>query len=170
MLRTILRGAWSVAASLALGICAAQAADEPTTSELTIYDNALAPGWDNWSWAKAELAVELGGSPRKPIRVEAAPWSALYLHHAPFSTTGYRKLCLLIQGSVPDREVRVFLLTDGKVNGEGKLVKFSNTGWTKVEVPLATLASEDKVVDGFWVQNSSGTDLPKFYVTDIKLQ
>ena len=165
-----MRGAWSVAASLALGAGAAQSAEEPATAEMPIYENALAPGWDNWSWAKTQLSVELGGSARKPIRVEAAPWAALYLHHAPFSTTGFKKLCLLIQGSVPDREVRVFLLTDGKVNGAGKPVTISNTGWTKVEVPLATLASEDKLVDGFWVQNSSGTDLPKFYVTEIKLQ
>ncbi len=49
-------------------------------------------------------------------------------------------------------------------------MKLSNTGWTQVEVPLATLASEDEVVDGLWVQNASGTDLPKFYVTEIRLQ
>jgi hypothetical protein len=78
-------------------------------------------------------------------------------------------LSLLIQGSVPDREARVFMLADGKPIGEGKLVKFSNTGWTQVVVPLVTLGAEDKVVDGIWVQNASATDLPRFYVTDIKL-
>jgi hypothetical protein len=169
MLRTIMRGACSVAAAFALGTNLAASADE-AAKELSIYDTALGAGWENWSWAKTELSVELGGSARKPIRIEAAPWAALYLHHAPFSTTGYSKLDLLIQGSVPDREVRVWLLTDGKVNGEGKLVKISNTGWTKVEVPLVTLASDDKMIDGFWVQNASGTDLPKFYVTEVKLQ
>jgi len=169
MFTTIMRGACSVVAVFALGAGFASSADEPS-KELSIYDTALGAGWENWSWAKTELSVELGGSARKPIRIEAAPWSALYLHHAPFSTTGYSKIDLLIQGSVPDREVRVFLLTDGKVNGEGKLVKISNTGWTKVEVPLVTLASDDKMIDGFWVQNASGTDLPKFYVTEIKLQ
>jgi hypothetical protein len=61
------------------------------------------------------------------------------------------------------------MLSDGKPNGEGKLVKFSNTGWTKVEVPLVTLAAEDKVVDGIWLQNTSTEVLPKFYVTEIKL-
>ena len=168
MLRMIVRGVCSAAIVLGLGSGIAPAADQ-AAPEMSIYDTKLAPGWDNWSWAKSELSVEVSGSARKPIRVEAAGWQALYLHHAPFSTTGYVKLSLLIQGSVPDREVRVFLLTDGKVNGEGKLVKMSNTGWTKVEVPLATLASEDKLVDGLWVQNASDTDLPKFYVTEIKL-
>jgi hypothetical protein len=168
MLRMIVRGVCSAAIVLGLGSGIASAAEGAAT-EMTIYDTKLAPGWDNWSWAKAELSVEISGSARKPIRVEAAGWQALYLHHAPFSTTGYVKLSLLIQGSVPDREVRVYLLTDGKINGEGKLVKIGNTGWTKVEVPLATLASEDKLVDGLWVQNASETNLPKFYVTEIKL-
>ncbi len=176
MFRSILRGALLVAASFALGTHGAAAADEtrpaadvPAARQMTVYDTALAAGWDNWSWAKAELGVQLSGSARKPIKVEAGPWQALYLHHEPFSTTGLKKLSLLIQGSVPDREVRVFMLTDGKPNGEGKLVKISNTGWTSVVVPLATLASEDKMVNGIWVQNASATDLPKFYVTDIKL-
>jgi len=169
MLRTIVRGACSVVAVFAMSTGLASSADD-AAKEMSIYDTALGAGWENWSWAKTELSVELGGSTRKPIRVEAAPWAALYLHHAPFSTAGYKKLGLLIQGSVPDREVRVFLLTDGKINGEGKLVKISNTGWTKVVIPLVTLASEDKMIDGFWVQNASGTDLPKFYVTEVRLQ
>jgi hypothetical protein len=168
MLRSILRGAFSVAAVFVLG--AGLASSDESAKELSIYDTALGAGWENWSWAKTELSVTLGGSARKPIRVEAAPWAALYLHHTPFSTTGYSTLELLIQGSVPDREVRIFLLTDGKIIGEGKPVKLTNNGWTKVIVPLVTLGAEDQLIDGFWVQNSSGTDLPKFYVTEIKLQ
>jgi hypothetical protein len=175
MFKSIVRGAMLIAASFAFGTHCAAAEDPKAAPEvapvqpITVYDTALAPGWDNWSWAKAELSVELSGSPRKPIKVEAGPWQALYLHHAPFATTGLSKLSLLIQGSVPDREARVFMLADGKPIGEGKLVKFSNTGWTQVVVPLVTLGAEDKVVDGIWVQNASATDLPRFYVTDIKL-
>lgn len=165
-MKMILRGAFG-AAVLMLFVNTTRADD---VAPMSIYETALGDGWENWSWAKSELSVTLGGSARKPIRVEAGPWAALYLHHAPFSTKGYKKLDLLIQGSVPDREVRVFLLTDGKINGDGKLVKLSNSGWTQVEVPLATLASEDKMIDGLWVQNSSATDLPKFYVTEIRLQ
>lgn len=178
MLRSMLRGALAVAATLAVAIPMAaaagkddkKAADQPPPTEpMTVYENTLGAGWENWSWAKTELGLEIAGSARKPIKVEADGWQALYLHHAPFNTTGLRKLGFLIQGSVPDKEVRVFMLSDGKPNGEGKLVKFSNTGWTKVEVPLATLASDEKVVDGLWVQNASEAPLPKFYITDIKL-
>lgn len=137
---------------------------------VAVYDTALAPGWNNWSWAKTELSVELKGSARRPIKVEAGPYQALYLQHEPFATTGLSKVSLLIQGSAPEGEVRLFLLTDGKVNGEGKLIKLGNTGWTQVVTPLATLASEDKVVNGLWVQNATGNDLPKFYVTEIRIE
>jgi hypothetical protein len=176
MFRSIVRGAVCAAAVFALGLAMAGAAEKdnakdqpPPTEPMVVYENALGPGWENWSWAKTELGLEITGSARKPIKVEAQGWQALYLHHPPFNTTGLRKLGFLIQGSVPDREVRVFMLSDGKPNGEGKLVKFSNTGWTKVEVPLATLAADEKMVDGIWVQNASGEALPKFYVTEIKL-
>ena len=176
MFRSIVRGAWFSAASFVLGIHVSAAAEGakapeavPDTPPMTVYDTTLAPGWENWSWAKAELSVELGGSPRRPIRIVAGPWEALYLHHAPFSTKGLKRISLLVQGSVPDRDIRVFMLVDGKPVGEGKLVKMSNTGWTDVKVPLVTLGVEDQMIDGIWVQNVSTTELPKFYVTDIKL-
>jgi len=141
----------------------------PLPVQMPVYDTALAPGWQNWSWAKADLSVELTGSTRKPIRVVAGPWQALYLHHDPFSTAGMKQLSLLIQGSAAEGEVRVLALIDGKTVGEGKLVKLNNTGWTQVVVPLATLGVEDKTIDGLWVQNATGAELPKFYVTEIKI-
>lgn len=161
-----------IAVLLAAGL--AQAAEPNTaparTGEMNVYDTALAPGWENWSWAKTTLSTELTGSPRRPIKVEAEGWQALFLHHAPFSTAGLRKLVFLIQGSAPDGEVRVFMLAEGKPIGEGKLLKLSNTGWTKVEIPLVTLGAEDATVDGLWVQNASEKNLPKFFVTDVMLK
>ena len=174
MSTTRFRGATALAAIFVSGISLVFAADKdkkepPPTPPMTVYENQLGEGWENWSWAKTELGLELTGSSRRPIKVEAEGWQALYLHHAPFGTNGLRKLGFLIQGTTPDREVRLFMLSDGKPNGEGKVVKFSNTGWTKVEVPLVILASEDKVIDGIWLQNASDEMLPKFYVTEIKL-
>lgn len=157
---------------LAMLVVSMAGAQTPDTkpAEMLVYDNALSPNWQNWSWAKTELSVELNGSARRPIKVEAGPWQALYLHREAFSTTGLRKLSLLIQGSAPDGQVRLFALADGKPIGEGYLLKIGNTGWTQVEQPLASLGAEDKIIDGLWVQNATPADLPKFYVTEIKLQ
>jgi hypothetical protein len=175
MLELIRRAALVVAASFAFGTHGAAAENDKAdaaataTQPITVYDTALAPGWENWSWAKTELGIELGGSPRRPIRVVAEKYQALYLHHAPFSTSGLKRISFLIQGSVPDREVRVFALTDGKTVGDGKLVKIGNTGWTDVKIPLVTLGVEDQTIDGFWIQNPTDVALPKFYVTEIRL-
>jgi hypothetical protein len=144
-----------------------EAAPKPA---MIVYDTYLGDGWENWSWAKTELSIELAGSARRPIKVEAAGWQALYLHHEAFSTTGFKQLGFLIQGSAPEGDVRVFALTDGKVNNEGRPVKLGNRGWTQVVIPLAEVAAEDKMIDGIWVQNSSAADLPKFYVTEIRFE
>jgi hypothetical protein len=175
MFGSLIRGGLGMVACLTLGISMVNAADNekndatPPTQPMPVYENALGEGWENWSWAKTELGLEIAGSARKPIKVEAEGWQALYLHHAPFDPRGLRKLNFLIQGSAPDKEVRVFMVSEGKPIGEGKPVKFSNTGWTQVVVPLATLGAEDKLIDGLWIQNASAEVLPKFYVTEIRL-
>ena len=145
---------------------AASAANAP----MVIYDTALANGWSNWSWAKTELSLHIEGSARKPIKVEAGGWQALYLQHAPFSTTGYQTVEFLIQGTAPEAEVRVIALINGKPANDGRTVKIDNKGWKRVVTPLRTLDVEDKSIDGLWVQNASANDLPKFYVTEIRLQ
>jgi hypothetical protein len=160
----------ALAALLALTVMNFDAVAEDKAAPMVVYDTLLGYGWDNWSWAKTELSIELTGSARRPIKVEAGPWQALYLHHPPFSTTGFKQLEMLIQGSAPEGEVRVFTLTDGKVNSEGRVVKLGNKGWTQVVMPLAELAAEDKTIDGIWVQNNSAADMPKFYVTDIRFE
>jgi hypothetical protein len=141
-----------------------------TVAPVTVYDTTLQSGWQNWSWAKTELSLEVAGSARKPIKVEAGPWQALYLHHEGFNTAGFVKLHLLIQGSAPDGQVRILALVGGKPVGEGKLLTIGNSGWTRVVTPLATLGVEDQTIDGIWVQNATAADLPKFFVTEIRLE
>jgi hypothetical protein len=149
---------------------AAAPAPAPAAAPMIIYDTALQSGWQNWSWAKTELSVDIPGSARKPIQVEAGPWQAMYLHHDALSTTGYEKLDLLIHGSAPDGQVRIMALIGGKPVGDGHTLKLSNTGWTRVVTPLADLGVEDQTIDGVWVQNATADALPKFYVTEIKLE
>jgi hypothetical protein len=149
---------------------AAPAATPVAAGPMVIYDTALASGWQNWSWAKTELSVQIEGSARKPIKVEAAGWQALYLQHEAFNTAGYQNVEFLIQGSVPEAEVRVIALINGKPANDGRTVKIDNKGWKRVVTPLRTLGAEETSIDGLWVQNASANDLPKFYVTEIKLQ
>lgn len=141
----------------------------PTNAPMVIYDTQLANGWSNWSWAKTDLSIQIEGSARRPIKVEAGGWQALYLQHAAFSTTGYTHVEFLIQGTA-DTDVQVIATIDGKPVNNGRLFKIDNKGWKRVVTPLRTLGVEDKNIDGIWVQNASSNQAPKFYVTEIKLQ
>lgn len=169
----------ALAALLAAPAAFAQAAPAPADSAaMTVYDKALAPGWQNWSWAKTEVGADIG-SARMPILVEAQGYGGLYLHHEPFSTAPYRSLEMLIQVVGGPAQVRVMVTVGGKPVQDGdkveygqpvakmKLVKLAPGGWTKVVIPLGTIGAENVTIDGVQVMNDSGEPAPHFYVADI---
>ncbi len=135
-----------------------------------VYSNALANGWENWKWdgADATLSFELGGTARRPIRVEAQGYKGLYLHHAGFDTKPFVGLSFLVQTGEGTGQIRVIAISGGKpIPDKQKLVKLAPGGWTKVDVPLADLGAANKTIDGIWFQNDSADPAPRFYVTDI---
>jgi hypothetical protein len=148
----------------------------------TVYDKALGPGWQNWSWAKTDLSVDIG-SPRMPIMIDAQGYQALYLHHPSFSTAPYRGLSMLLQVVGGDAEVRIIAIADGKPIPDGdkkgadgqpqplmKIVSLKPGGWKSVQIPLNQLGAANRNIDGFWVQNNSGQPAPHIYVADIALK
>ena len=135
-----------------------------------VYSNGLGEGWQNWSFATVELAVDVGSPTRKPIKVSAEGYKALYLHHAPFSGAPYRAISFLIQGTGAGGKVRVIAIAGGKpIEGKMKLVEVKPGGWTKVTASLAELGAASIQIDGFWIQNDSAEPMPNFYVADIAL-
>lgn len=140
-----------------------------TADKGSIYSTKLENGWQNWSWATTEAGIEIEGSPRRPIRVEADGYEALYLHHDPIALTGFTKLRFLLQGSKPGGKVKVVALSGGKAVNDGTTLELKNNGWTDVQLPLDRLGATDKPIDGFWIQNAGGETLPPFYVTEVKL-
>ncbi len=144
----------------------------PPTGVANIYDRTLGDGWQNWSWAKAELSVVLPGTQRTPIRVTAGPYQALFLHHAPFDTTPYKNLSMLIQGvGGGGQKVRIVTIVGGKpVDDKARLVTLPPSGWMKVDVPLTVIGADAKQIEGFWVQNATDQPLPPFYVTEVALR
>jgi hypothetical protein len=155
----------------------APAAAPAADSVATVYDKALSPGWENWSWAKIELSTDVGA--HKPIMVDAQAYGGLALHHAAFSTQPYRALSMLIQVVGGPAKVRVFVTVGGKGIPDGdkteggqpvvkmKLVSLEPGGWTQVLIPLATIGAENVMADGVTVMNDSGEPAPHIYVADI---
>lgn len=148
----------------------------------TIYDKALGDGWQNWSWAKTELSVDIG-NPRMPIKVEAQGYQALYLHHAPFSAAPYRGISMLIQSVGSEADLVVFAYAngnpipdgtkvgaDGKPEAKKKAIKVLPGGWTRVLIPFGELGvTKATMLEGLAVQNSKGEQAPNLYVADIML-
>jgi hypothetical protein len=140
---------------------------------MSIYGTALGEGWSNWSWAKTTLSLELTGSARRPIKVEAGPWQAAYLHHDPFPTAPYRGLHFLIQGAAPGGQAIAVMATIGgkPVPGKVKSLKLAAGGWLEARVPLGALGAANATIDGFWFQNASPEAAPApFYVTEVYLE
>jgi hypothetical protein len=168
----------ALAALLAAPAAFAQNAPAPTdNAAMIVYDKALAPGWQNWSWAKTEVSTETGA--RKPLLMDAQGYGGVFLHHEPFSTAPYRSLEMLIQVVGEPAQVRIMVTVGGKPIQDGdkveyghpvakiKLVKLAPGGWTKVVIPLGAIGAENVTIDGVQVMNDSGQQAPHIYIADI---
>jgi alpha-N-arabinofuranosidase len=141
-------------------------ADQP------IYTDALINGWENWSWASVNLGASSpvhGGT--KSISVSAGAWQAIYLHHAPFDSSNYTHLNFWIHGGSTGGQR---LLVQAQLNGTPQpavgLVPLAANTWQQITLSLSALGAASKPnLDGFWIQDSSGTMQPTFYVDDIAL-
>jgi len=133
-----------------------------------LYDDELKNGWQNWSWAKTQLSVPAGNG--KPIKVEGDPWSALALHHEPFSTEGFSKLVFYINGGgAGGQELLVRAQAGGKIVETDFAIAPKAKTWAVVEVPLKDIAAADRTVDGFCWQGKDKA-YPPYYITRIQLE
>jgi hypothetical protein len=167
---------WFIVVSLiALGLVAgslfgstrAQASPQAT---FVIYDNALAAGWANWSWAATinlnNTSPVHGGTHSIAVTYTGA-WGALYLHADPaVSTGGYETLRFWVHGgSSGARQLRV--VANENTDGVYAFSTVANT-WTQIDVPLSTLGSPTELTDLYW-QDTTGGAQPVFYLDDIQL-
>jgi len=146
------------------------AAQTPSQSPapLLIYDDVMQPGWDNWSWAKVELSVPTGGA--KPIKVQGDPWSALALHHEPFSTKGYTSLVFYVNGGVDGGQaISVKLMVGGKPLDASYLVTPKTKAWAIAKIPLQDIDGVDKMIEGIYFQAQDKAYKP-YYVTKIQFE
>jgi hypothetical protein len=162
-MRTLLL-ALALAALLLTSPGAALAAD------LAIYDEALASGWDNWSWSTttsfAATSPVHGGA--KSIAVTyTAGWAGFYLHAASaVDLSGYESLRFWIQGGSAGNQ-RLQVAANGDGSQTFAVTAQANT-WIQVTLPLSTLGSPTSLA-GLWWQESTGGAQPTFYLDDIVL-
>ncbi len=135
---------------------------------LVLYDDELKNGFQNYSWAKTQLSVSVGNG--KPIRVEGEPWSALALHHEPFSTEGYSKLTFVINGGKDGGQtLMIKAMADGKAIEADFAIQLKAKTWAAVDVPLKDINAAGKTIDTL-IWQGQGTAYPGYYITRIQLE
>ncbi len=153
-----------------LWICAVLATG--ARGDQIVYDDALADGWDNWSWASVDFAASStthGGS--NSISVTVGAWQALYLHHSAFDATPYTNLSFWIHGGpIGGQSLQVQATLSGSAQPPVTLDPLPANTWQAVTLPLASLGVASALdFDGFWIQDRAGASQPVFYVDDIRL-
>lgn len=137
----------------------------------TIYADSLQNGWENWSWATTNLSnpnpVQSGTT---SASVSATAWQAFYLHHASFSTAGYTHLSFWIHGGTNGGQLlQVNATANGNPQTAFNLNPLANS-WQQITIPLASLGmSSSSTMDGFWIQDRSGSVQSAFFVDEIIL-
>ncbi|MBK9714598.1 MAG: fibronectin type III domain-containing protein [Kouleothrix sp.] len=171
--RALIVFALAAAGMAGLAPRAASAAPQP------IYGDALAAGWDNWSWISPPANLNLaatapvhGGT--HSIAATYGAWQGIYLHHAGISTAGFTKLSFFVHGGAAGgQRLNLFATRASDPNGahgpEVALPQPAANAWTAVQIPLADLGAAGTVVTGLTWQDATGGAQPALYLDDIAL-
>jgi alpha-L-arabinofuranosidase len=154
----------------ALLCCLAIPALARAQADDVVYTDALVNGWENYSWATVNFSntqpVQAGSD---SISVSAGPYQALYLHQAAFDSSIYANLVFWINGGSSGGQL---LQVQATLNGTAQTVvplpALAANTWQEVSIPLSSLGVANQPdMDGFWIQDRSGTTQPTFYVDTI---
>ncbi|MFM1767473.1 MAG: hypothetical protein RJA22_2 [Verrucomicrobiota bacterium] len=144
----------------------------PAQTDQAIYSDALVNGWENWSWATVNLANTTPvRSGTRSISVNSGAWQAIYLHHAAFNTAGYTTLAFWIHGGASGgQRLQVQALRNGTAQPAVTLAPLTANAWQQIQVSLSSLGVASVAdMDGFWIQDVTGTTQPAYYLDDLSL-
>jgi hypothetical protein len=141
-------------------------------ADQTIYDDALQNAWENWSWAVVNLNNSTpahGGS--KSITVAADAWEAVYFHHPAFDSAPFTNLTFWIHGGASGgQRLQVQGLLNGTAQAAVNIGPLAANTWQQITLSLGALGVANQPnLDGFWIQDRTGTTQPAFYVDDVAL-
>ncbi len=152
--------------------CVALPAIAHAQTDQSVYSDALVNGWQNWSWATVNLSnttpVQSGTD---SISVSAGPYQALYLHQAAFDSSSYAALVFWINGGpVGGQLLQVQATLNGTAQTVVTLPALAANTWRQITLPLSSLGVQNQPdLDGFWIQDRSGTTQPAFFVDTISV-
>jgi hypothetical protein len=115
-------------------------------SDLVVYDDALAAGWENWSWdttADFESTTQVHSGTKAIAVTHTAAWAGLSLRAAtPVNTAGYAAIAFWVYGGAGGSQLTVNTQAtdDGDVSASFDITAPAGV-WTAITVPLTDLGS-----------------------------
>jgi len=150
-------------------------------SNLVVYSDGLAGGWENWSWDTAvsfgATAPTHGGSRSIAFTFNRA-WAGLYLHTGGISTSGFTAVQFYLNGGSASGQLTDVALYDAnlkQIPSPKPVNQYIQGGsiaagqWRLVRIPLADLGGANRVISGILVQDLAGRAQPTIYLDDLQL-
>lgn len=160
---------------LFIALAATVALSSTAQADVVVYDDALAPGWENWSWAVTDPAhtgtVHSGST---SLAVTPTAWSSAYLRSAaaPLDTQGLLNVTFWVHGGATGgQQLRLVAVINDVAQPGIPIAALAPNVWQRISIPLSSLGAENRNdVNGFWIQEGTGQDSPTFYVDDVVLE
>ncbi len=145
----------------------------PVPTDLIVYGDALAAGWQNWSW---NTTVDLANT--TPVQSGAnsialtytAGWAGLSLRApGPVNPANYAGVSFWVYGVSGSGLLNFYIqTTDGGAASPGVTFTPAAGQWTQVTVTWAQLGNPGQVARLTW-QNYTGSAKPRFYLDNVRL-
>jgi uncharacterized repeat protein (TIGR01451 family) len=154
------------------GLCLAAHTSVFAQVDVPIYNDSLVNGWLDWSSATVNLTnTQPVHSGADSISVSAGPWQAIYAAHDVMNTSGFTNLVFWINGGASGgQHFQIAAILDWNAQPAIALPPLPTNSWQQITISLALLGvANQRNFTGFWIQDSTGTNQPTFYVDDISL-
>ena len=160
----------------AVGVGEPDAAQDAVTSAVPVYDDALASGWADWSWATRNLSnASPVASGSRSISVTYGAWQGLYFHNAGLATRGLSTLNFQVNGGGnTDPALNVYVTKGGNAQTTVTLAQYCtgraipSNAWTACSIPLSALGGASITLDGMVIQEGAGKSLQPLYIDTIR--
>jgi hypothetical protein len=161
--------------ALAQGRTPAQPTSRPSapSGELIIYEDALAEGWQNWSWnTQVDFANAQPALGRRSAAVTyRGPYSGFSLRApAPIDAQRYSGIAFWVHGGSAGTRSLSFYVQQSDSGDESRKVQLEAPAgtWTPITISLSALGNP-KVIKRLNLQDNSARQQPTFYVDNVRL-
>ncbi|MEM7585004.1 MAG: glycoside hydrolase family 44 protein [Acidobacteriota bacterium] len=143
-----------------------------SAQDLVIYDDALAPGFQNWSWAVHDLENPAPvRSGVRSISFEADGWGGLYFNaDVPLDLADWWAVEMAMHGgSTGGQQIRLLVRLGDAVLGDIAIDPPAAGSWQTRTLDLRAAGISFGSFDGLILQDANGGDQPTLYLDDISL-